>query len=1093
MTDTAATNAPRASDASLRYTALDIAEALGMPAPTPQQRAVIESPLEPALVVAGAGSGKTETMAGRVVWLLANGFVEPDQVLGLTFTRKAAGELSARIGRRIAGLEAAGLIPATDAFQAPTVSTYNAFANTVFREHALLVGRDSESQVLSEPSAWQLARSVVVGSSDDRLAALERSVDTLTRAVLDVNGAASEHLADLGTLRAFSEQFRQVLALPDGAKSTIRPAIRDMVKAVDALEPLADLVDAFRRRKIERGLVEFSDQVALALAAADAAPIVASRLRARFGVVLLDEYQDTSVVQTRFLARIFAGTPVMAVGDPHQSIYGFRGASAANLARFPADFGANACESNATYALSTSWRNAANVLHAANVIVEPLGATVSAPVEALTPRPAAPDGAVETVFTETLSEEAQSVARWFGGYRRKHPDGSMALLMRSRTELRTFTSALDAEGVPHHVLGSGGLLLRPEIVDLTSCLRVLHDPAAGNALIRLMAGARWRIGPADIAALADVSRWLFHRDHAHQPLDDAVHDALRASVAAGEHGSLVDALDFVATAPDDHRAIATISAEGRSRMRRLGSSLARLRTRARGDLVEFVWQVVRDMQLDVELAAHEGADARGVDAFFDALSSFVQTDDRADLGSFLGWLDAAGRKDDLGPRSEEPEPGCVQILTIHGAKGLEWDAVAVVRMVEGGLPGASNEGATGWLRLGSLPYAFRGDASELPVFGWRSATSQRELIAALDRFKSEVAAGHEQEERRLAYVAMTRARDALLLSGSFWGRGKRAKTPSRYLRELAARSVIDPDAVPEASAHDENPMADLALTAPWPNDGLGGRAARVHAAADAVRSAAPGDDDGPYGADIDLLLAERSASLSGTTTAHVPHRIPASGFKDYLHRPDEVAARIRRPLPDRPYRATRLGTLFHRWVEERSAPSGTVELLDAWPDELDDAAEAPDAETEASVLDDDEATRLRAFQSTFARSRWADRTPIDVEREIHIPFLGHSVVCKIDAVYETATGCEIVDWKTGRPPSGARELDERSLQLSLYRLAYAEATGRSLDSIDAVFFYVAADQEIRATSLLDRAALEARWRGVFSQERSPAGIRLIDG
>ncbi|MFZ2964067.1 MAG: UvrD-helicase domain-containing protein, partial [Rhodoglobus sp.] len=109
--------------------AFEIADALGRPRPTEEQRAVIEAPLEPALVVAGAGSGKTETMAGRVLWLLANRAVSPAEILGLTFTRKAAGELQARIRDRIGELAAAGLLGEDyDPFEAPTIATYNSYA-----------------------------------------------------------------------------------------------------------------------------------------------------------------------------------------------------------------------------------------------------------------------------------------------------------------------------------------------------------------------------------------------------------------------------------------------------------------------------------------------------------------------------------------------------------------------------------------------------------------------------------------------------------------------------------------------------------------------------------------------------------------------------------------------------------------------------------------------------------------------------------------------------------------------------------------------------------------------------------------------------
>ncbi|WP_260855818.1 ATP-dependent DNA helicase [Curtobacterium sp. 9128] len=1055
--------------APVRYGADAIADALDRPRPTDQQRAVIESPLVPALVVAGAGSGKTETMASRVVWLLANGLVRPDEVLGLTFTRKAAGELSVRINDRIAALETAGLITPGDAFEAPTVSTYNAFANSVFRENALLVGRDGESQVLTEPSAWQLARRVVVSARDDRLAGLDRNVDTVTAAVVALAGAASEHLVEPEQLRRFAIEFSELLELP-GNRGKPYAAVTAAVAAIGALEPLADLVAEFRRQKVDRGFVEFSDQIALALAAAEAAPRVATDLRQRFRVVLLDEYQDTSVVQTRFLARLFRGHPVMAVGDPHQSIYGFRGASAANLARFPHDFGGDAVPR--TFALSTSWRNPVDVLAGANAVVAPLSEASDVDVERLSPRPGADAGDVRAVFTETLPEEADAVAAWFADHRRRNPGGSMALLLRARKDLAAFTAALGHRGVPYHVLGTGGLLQRPEIVDLVACLRVLHDPAAGNDLIRLLAGARWRVGARDIAALHRLAQWLFQRDHTHHRLDDDVTAAFRASVAVGEHGSVVDALDFVAVAPDDHGALEGITEAGRARMRRLGQQLAALRSRAGGDLVDFVTLVVQEMHLDIEVAAHEQGSTAYLDAFVDELAGFVATDDRADLGAFLGWIDAAARRDDMGPRSEEPEAGTVQILTIHGSKGLEWDAVAVPRMVEGALPARPQEGSSGWLGFGRLPYEFRGDADELPALAWRGHDSQKDVTVAIDAFKEEVKARNEDEERRLTYVALTRSRHELLVSGSFWAGGVKPMQPSRYLADLVAAGVVDGAGIPETTEHEQNPLGDAGATQTWPHVPFGDRAPRVAAAAERVRNANPGAA-GRFAADIDLLLAERRAARSAKHRVVVPHRVPASGFKDYLTEPDAVAERLRRPMPERPYRATRLGTLFHQWVEQRGRAGGALETLDAWDDELDldpDESAAPDA-----AVTDDDARRLAAFQETFARSRWAGLTPLEVEREIHIPFLGHSVVCKLDAVYAIDGRIEVVDWKTGKAPTGKTDLERRQLQLALYRVAYAEFTGRPVDEIDAVFYFVADDLEVRPTALLDRAGLERAW------------------
>jgi DNA helicase-2/ATP-dependent DNA helicase PcrA len=1095
----------------MRLSAVDVAVRLGLPEPTPEQQAVIEAPLVPALVVAGAGSGKTETMASRVVWLLANGHVEVSQVLGLTFTRKAAGELGERIEKRIRQLGEAGLLgDDPDPFDVPTVSTYNAFANGVFRDDALRVGREPESQVLGEASAWQLARSLVVASRDDRLAGLGRSVDSLTEAVLRLSHALSENVADGDDVLRLSDRFLDLAGLPS-AKGSAYKSVTDAVAAVSALPPLVALAEQFADEKARRGLVEYSDQVALALDVCDTAPEVVDAMRARFRVVLLDEYQDTSVVQTRLLSRLFATTGVMAVGDPHQSIYGFRGASAANLGRFPVDFGA---EPDAVYSLSTSWRNSRCVLDAANVVVAELAAASEVPVGELRARPTAPEGRVETLFEQTLPAEADQVAAWFARELAAPPvvDGvpsprTAALLFRSKKTMPAFVEALAEHGVPYRVLGVGGLLQRPEVVDLVSCLRVLHDPSAGSELIRLMTGARWRIGLHDVAALRSVASWLFAHDHAQQVLGDEVAAGFRASVAVGEHGSLVDALDFVATAPDGHGQLRGLSDEGLARMRRLGSQLAFLRGRTGLDLVDLVTLVQQEMLLDVEVAAATGQGHGGawLQAFEDELTGYVAADENAALGGFLSWLAAAERRDDMGPRSDDGEPGTVQLLTVHGSKGLEWDLVAVPRLVEGELPGTSREGV-GWLGFGELPYEFRGDAAELPDLAWRSVDDQKEFDQRLAAFKDDLRRRHLSEERRLAYVAFTRAKEALLLSGSFWSSTVKPRQPSRYLAELVEAGLVPVDAVPAEPDDESDPLAQSSRELVWPVDPLGPRRARVERAAvrvgrtlraresaesgtgEVVDAAARRQEDvGPWADDIDLLLLEREAVRRRAGSIDLPQRIPASRFKDYVSDPSGVASSLRRPLPERPYRATRLGTLFHEWVEQRYRPTGRAELLDAWGLELD--LDDDEERGGNGLVDPDDARRLVELQATFERSPWARLEPVEVELEVHLPLGRRTVICKIDAVFEREGRLQVVDWKTGRAPTDDADLELRQLQLALYREAYSAFRGVPADDIDAAFYFVADDVVVEPRHIADRDELSALWDAVEAggQAELPAG------
>ena len=1047
--------------------AIELAAALKLPEPTPQQVEIIESERMPALVIAGAGSGKTETMASRVVWLLANGQVEPGQILGLTFTRKAAGELASRIRKRIAQLAATGLMTqASDVLDPPNVSTYNSFANAIFRDNAIFLGRESDGSILGEASAWQLARSIAVSSRDPRLAELDKSLGQITDAVLRLSHELSENVVDPADVAAMAQRFAALSELPNGGRGQYADAVK-MISTVAALPILLELAEQFSTAKASRGFVEYADQVMLALQVIRRVNRVGQDLRDRYKVVLLDEYQDTSVVQTWLLSELFSGHPVMAVGDPHQSIYGWRGASAANLEQFDAGFGDGVPVLN--FALSTSWRNGKGILKAANKIMVPLTSATTVTVLELLPSPTASAGPVTVCFEETIAEEAASAAAWLKkqlvvapGKDGKKP--TAAMLFRARRTQGIFIEALREAGVEYHVLGIGGLLDEPEVADLVCALTVIADPTAGSFLVRLLAGSRWRIGVRDLTALSKLASKLRDQDYAHRPLDDATKQKLRDSVAEGEGGSIVDALDFVAHAKPGHWMLEGFTDVGLARLKEAGTVFTRLRARSSLELADFVGVVEQEFRLDIEVMANEKRTnaSAGREAFFDAIDSFRAVNEGGGLSAFLGWLKEAVTRDDLAPRMEEAEQGAVQLLTIHGAKGLEWDFVVIPRMVADELP-AKPRDSSGWTSFGALPYEFRGDVESLAVFDWERAESRKDLLEKHKLFGKGVALRHGLEERRLAYVAITRAKHAVLLTGSFWSSQTASRAPSPYLGELAEADVIH--GLPEAPISDVRPEAQDESLFLWPDDPLGGRREAVVLAAEAVRAAVP-SAAGALEAEIDLLLAERDNLHASAEHVDIPPRIPASRFKDFITSPAKVAAELRRPMPEKPYRATRLGTLFHSWVEERSGIVGSRETIDALESEFD---------TEVSDLDGAE---LALLQKTFERSEWATRKPVEVERELHVPFDGHIIICKIDAVYERDGRFEIVDWKTGKAPSTSEELAERQLQLALYRLAFAKWKGIDPESIDAVFYYVSDDRVVKPDRILGEQELLELWRGV---------------
>ncbi|MBC7441058.1 MAG: ATP-dependent helicase [Ramlibacter sp.] len=1086
--------------------ALRIAEALEMFPPTGEQQAVIEAPLAPTLVVAGAGSGKTETMANRVLWLLANGHARPDQILGLTFTRKAAGELNERIRTRIDQLDAKGLLPApvrpaadqvtidsSDLFNAPTVSTYNSFASRLFTDNALLLGREPESVLLSETSAWLLARRVVIEYGDNRLVPFGKKLDLVTDAVLSFSRSLAENpprfvpgqASAPHDLAGLAHGFAYLRDLPYGnpRKKIPYSSVVESLAAVEPLPVLFELAERYSSEKRRLGLIEFSDQVALALQVCQKVEQVVTRYRDQYRVVLLDEYQDTSVLQTELLHTLFARHPVMAVGDPHQSIYGWRGASSANLLGFSQSFAGLSNGEAPAMSLSYTWRNPVAVLDVANALVSPLSDALRArpdgiQVDTLKVPAGKETGRVEASMRETMADEARMVADWFAKRLQPGSERSGAMLFRARRDMEYFAEVLRERGVRAHVLGLGGLLSTPEVTDIVCVLRVVHDPSAGSELVRLLGSGRYRVGPRDLQHLSAVARWLAAHDWAQQAVTQDLKDKMRASVAVDEGSSLVDALDFVASAPETHGQLQGFSDLGRSRMRAAGRQLAWLRARAGLPLLDFVRLIEQELLLDVELVANEsnGLGLANLYAFHDTVSAFLASDEQGSLAAFLRWLDRAALADDMGPRLEMSEHGTVQLLTIHGAKGLEWDYVAIPNLTEKSLPAQTREGS-GWLRFGELPYPFRGDRAELPELAWREHETQLSYETEFLAYKEQLAARHDDEERRLIYVATTRAQRELLLTGSFWGGGTTVRKPSRYLEELAEAGLIA--ALPEGSAADEKPGADQDSAELWPFDPLGARRALVEAAAARVAGEAGSDRETRWTHAVTLLLEERALRLAGPAWAPPPTRIPASRFKDYLDDPDGVAAGLRRPMPERPYRATRLGTLFHSWVEQRAGGAPGGDLIDAGENELD----LGDLDPDAFDLDLDqnqplEQAQLARLQRTFEQSPWASLAPEDVEIEIHHVLAGQVFVCKLDAVYRTETGYQVVDWKTGRAPSSAADLELKQTQLALYRLAYARWKGIDPEIVDAVFYFVADDTIVAPERLYSEEDLVRAWSSV---------------
>lgn len=839
-------------------------ELLGIPF-TPEQTACIIAPPAPQVIVAGAGSGKTTVMAARVVWLVGTGQVAPEQVLGLTFTNKAAGELAERVRKALiaAGVTDPDVIDPDNPPGEPTISTYHAFAGRLLTEHGLRIGLEPSTRLLADATRYQLAAKVL-REAPGPYPALTRSFSTLVSDLLALDGELSEHLVRPGTLETYDTEL-----LRDLASAKLSNAdLRKIPEAAEARRSLLGLTERYRAAKRSRDLLDFGDQIALSAELALTRPEVGRILREEFRVVLLDEYQDTSVAQRLLLSALFGsgtqsgaadhapptGHAVTAVGDPCQAIYGWRGASVANLDDFPEHF-PHADGTPATrYSLSENRRSGGRLLQLANGLAEPLRAMHEG-VEALRPAPGAErDGVVRCALLRTHTEEidwlADSLAHLV---RTGTPPGEIAVLCRTAGDFPEIQAALVARDIPVEVVGLAGLLHLPEVADLVAVCEVLQDPGANASLVRLLTGPRWRIGPRDLALLGRRARLLVHRaGHA----DDADADQRLAAAVEGtdpaEVISLADALDTFLVAGDAADDGLPFSAEARVRFARLARELRDLRRSLADPLMDVLHRVLATTGLEVELSASPQALAarrrETLANFLDTAARFASLDGEASLLAFLGFLRTAAQYEKGLDNALPGGENTVKVLTAHKSKGLEWDVVAVPGLVTGQFPsGQSRDAWTAQAKV--LPHALRGDAATLPAL-------DSFVAKGIKAFKEEMKEHQHTEELRLGYVTFTRPRSLLLGSGHWWGPSqKRTRGPSAFLEALyehcaAGHGEIEAWA-DEPAEDEENPAlaerdADLAWPLPLDPDALARRrAARDTVLAHLERMAVQGDEQAP--------------------------------------------------------------------------------------------------------------------------------------------------------------------------------------------------------------------------------------------------------
>ncbi len=899
----------------------------------------------PLLVVAGPGTGKTEVITRRIAWLVASKRARPSEILALTFTERAAEEMQARVDL---------LVPYGQADTA--IHTFHAFGDWLLREYGHTIGRGDDPRVIGRSGAIVLLRDNVFALGLDRYLPLGEPTRFIG-ALADLFGRAKEEGISPGELATYAAELEagSRAALEGVHDQAVQEAVAGLLDEAAAMAELARAYAAYQRLLLDRSLVDHGDQVAEAVRLLDERPAVRASVRRRFRYVVVDEAQDANPQQHQLVRRLAgAHGNVMLVGDDDQAIYSFRGAVGQGLASLDELY----CEV-ADVVLRRNYRSRKPILEAARRLIrhnDPdrlevqrgLDKTLTAVRRARRP------ALVAHHAYRTAADEADAVA---ADIRRRLVRGrapaSMAVLVRTNADAAPVLASLDALGIPRRFSGASGLLAHRDVRDVLSLLQAIAAPDASEDLYAVMTALPYGLGGEDLTRICELA------DRRRRSLWDVVTDLV------------------------EQPGLLRVKQRTRDRLERLVRQLRDSIEQAheRPAPVVLYDHLGRSGWLKRLVAAAErGDDAplRRVARLFEIVKEQADLVGDPRLASVVPALRAlidAGH-DPAAPDVEDMADA-VSVLTVHQAKGLEFPVVYVVGLADG-----------------RFPMRARRDALALPP-------------ALTGRAGADDPDARRAEERRLFYVALTRARDELILSHAAAGiPGGRRRRPSTFLAEAMGHDVDD-------ASHDAPPM-------------------ELHPPTEAHA-----------GSPLPTVLSDPE-----------PLSLSFSHIDDYLSCPLKYRLRHQVRVPTSPHHALVFGNALHQAIAVANDRRRRGEPVAAGL--LEDALKAH-WRSEGFLSQEHEAARWQA--GTVALQRFAERAAsqgdaiVAVEQPFSVRLGTDRVRGRYDAVRQTADGIVITDYKSGdvRDPVRARERARSSLQLQLYALAWEAEHGQGPQAVELHF------------------------------------------
>lgn len=719
-----------------------------------EQEEAVQRGKGPLLIIAGAGTGKTTVVTERIKWLVSQNLAKPSEILALTFTDKAAREMEERVD-----------IAMPYGYTQMWISTFHAFCDRILRNEAVYIGLSPGYKLMTEAETIIFLRQNLFKFELDYFRPLGNPTKFLEGML--------QHFSRLKDEDVSSDEYLRWAQTQNPKLKIQNPKIASEKEEVEKNLELAKAYKVYEELKVKEGVADFSDLIAQTLKLFRTRPKILKNYQEQFKYLLVDEFQDTNFAQyalLKVLAPAKEKPNLTVVGDDSQSIYKFRGAAVSNILQFMEEY-----KGAKQVVLTKNYRSTQTILDCAYKLIkhndpDTLEAKLGISKDLKKMRQAREEK-IEFLRAERVENEADLVARKISELikKEKYNFSDFAILIRANSHADSFVRALARAGIPYQFLGPGMLFNQPEVKELIAYLKLLYNLEDSVAAFRVLSMEIFEISPRDLAVLTSFAK----------KTNLSLFESSEAAVGINRR-------------PLNVRPV--ISEEEKEKIKKFTEMVNRhLKLLPKETAGQILYYFLEDTGLLRKIADYKSAQderrAQNISKFFDKLKTYEVDHKEAAVPAVVDWIDMSL---ELGESPQAAnidwtEVNAVNLLTVHSAKGLEFPVVFLINLVAQRFPTSERR-------------------EQIPI--------PQDLIKEI----LPVGDFHLEEERRLFYVGMTRARDRLYLTAAnYYGEGKRERKISPFVFETMGEKVGSPSTVlPSTTLRVDNQLSFFDFQPPKP-------------------------------------------------------------------------------------------------------------------------------------------------------------------------------------------------------------------------------------------------------------------------------------